>query len=653
MSWRALFINVFTLCCVVGCAEVWEAPNIVRNPGFEIVDANGVPEAWTSYTTVSDVVHSGQRALFYENRDPARYVLASQPLTLEVGKAYEISAWIRTEDVVGEEMGATICLEWWGEDGKYLGGHYPAGVKGTSDWQHISSRSGRVPEEAVRCNVTCYLRKGMTGKAWWDDIEVKQWREPPLSTVLLEPNYRGQIYPDTQHIQVGCVLNLVDYDLAFDETILTTQISARDSGAIARTTRHRVRGPEMVLKLPVRGLAPGSYDLHINLLRRADEAKLDSEEWQLQVLTEEERAARLSYIDLHNRLIINGEPFFPLGMYWHSINEPDLALYAESAFNCLMPYGAPTREQMDLAYRYGVKVIYSVKDIYYGSTYCPEGITTIEDERRFIEQKVKEFREHPALLAWYLNDELPVTYMDRLKAHQAWLEELDPNHPTWVVLYQVGQIGEYLHTFDVIGTDPYPIPTDIARRAGTWTKMTVEAVHNRRPVWMVPQVFNWACYRKTEEAKQGLRPPTLAEMRSMTWQCITEGAKGLIYYSWFDIKRDKVVPFEEQWGYVKQVAAEVGAMIPVLLSVEPVPEITVSQRDWLHWTVRRLGKTVYLIATNDEDRQHQVTFQLPATPTSVHLRDAAVPISIPADGKLTAKFEPHRVLIYELQFGEH
>ena len=121
-----------------------------------------------------------------------------------------------------------------------------------------------------------------------------------------------------------------------------------------------------------------------------------------------------------------------------------------------MPYGAPSKEQMDLAQQYGLKVIYSVKDIYYGSTYAPKDIQTEEDERTFIEGKAEQFRDHPALLAWYLNDELSVEYMPRLEAHQAWMEELDPDHPTWIVLYQVGQLEQYRKTFDVLGTDPTP-----------------------------------------------------------------------------------------------------------------------------------------------------------------------------------------------------
>ena len=56
-------------------------------------------------------------------------------------------------------------------------------------------------------------------------------------------------------------------------------------------------------------------------------------------------------------------------------------------------------------------------------------LKTEADEEALIRSRVKQFRDHPALLAWYLNDELPQTYMPRLEAHQRWVAQ-DDNHFT-------------------------------------------------------------------------------------------------------------------------------------------------------------------------------------------------------------------------------
>ena len=241
-----------------------------------------------------------------------------------------------------------------------------------------------------------------------------------------------------------------------------------------------------------------------------------------------------------------------------------------------MPYGAANPAQMDAIHRHGLKIIYSIKDYYAGTRWSPKSIQTEADERPAVEKTVLAYRDHPALLAWYLNDELPAAMIGRLAAHQEWLEELDPDHPTWVVLYQVDEVRRYLASFDVVGTDPYPIPSRPAAMALDWTRRTHQAGFGRRAVWQVPQIFNWAAYRKGAE-REASRAPTALEMRSMAWQCIAGGANGLIFYSWFDLwKMNASEPFEQRWAEVTAMAAEIREMVPVMLSVEPVPAITVT-----------------------------------------------------------------------------
>ena len=254
---------------------------------------------------------------------------------------------------------------------------------------------------------------------------------------------------------------------------------------------------------------------------------------------------------------------------------------------------------------------YSVKDIYHGTRYCPAYIKSQDDEVPFIREKVEAFKDHPALLAWYINDELPVRLLDRLAARRRLMEQLDPDHPTWVVLYQIDDVRQYLPTFHAIGTDPYPIPTRPVAMAGEWARKTIDAVCGTRPVWMVPQVFNWANYKDDPEEKGMHRAPTFEEMRSMAWQCIAEGANGLVFYSWFDLRRDPTAPFEEQWPKVRQIVAEIDRLVPVLLSVEDVPAIETDAGAWLNWTVKKHEDTVYLIAVNNQPERHMATFHLP------------------------------------------
>jgi hypothetical protein len=609
---RLLVVALTVLCAGVASGE---AVNLVVNPGFEEADGQQCRH-WSGpaavYSRDTAAKRAGAAALKFVNPDPKNYALCSQQLPLVPGRCYEVSAWGRTENVVGDDSGATVCLEWYAEDGQYVGGHYPAGFKGTTDWQQLQSVSGRVPANAARCSVTCYVRKGMTGTAWWDDIAVTRHREDPLSTVLLRPNYRGLVTDaGPPSATVRAEVDLVDYDLRLTEVGLAWAVRQAESAKPERQGFVRSLSSSTTnLEIPVRELAPGSYLLDVSLVDQKTNAHLSQKTHRLARVQAAPR--RATYLDEHNRLVVNGEPFFPLGMYWSGVTEDLLRVYADSAFNCLMPYGGATPEQMDLIHKHGLKIIYTVKDCYFDSAYCPQDIKSEDDEYPHLKGKVEAFRDHPALLAWYLNDELSLSFLPRLKAHQQWLEELDPGHPTWVVLYQVGQVRDYIETFDAIGTDPYPIPGSPARRAAEWTRQTVEAVARSRPAWQVPQVFNWACYRKTEEEKGALRPPTLEEMRSMAWQCIAEGARGLVFYSFFDLQKDTRFPFEQQWPKVKTVAKEISDLIPVLLSVEsPVP-LAMKPRPWLHTLTRQYGGSTFLVLVNDGPEAGATWVRLPA-----------------------------------------
>ncbi len=634
------------------------ATNLVRNPSFELANANrAIAAEWNGtppvYTLDTAAARTGKASLKYVNQDPQRYLLCTQKVPVQPGWKCRVSAWVKTQDIAGNDSGATICLEWQGKDGEWLGGVYPTGIKGTRDWTRVDAIT-RLPEDATSCTVACYVRKEMTGTAWFDDVELVRIADPPMRTVLLSPNYRGWIMAaDPQDIRIQVRWNLADHDLRPQDLQVRAVLGSGQESGLRQATGHPAGGPRghLGLQLPTAGLEPGDYDLAVRM-EGPDGRELQTDHHRICCLPE--APLPKAVIDQHRRLLVEGKPFFPIGMYWSSINSRDLAVYAQSKFNCLMPYGSPTKQQMDLAHAHGLKVIYSIKDWYAGSAYCPQFIQSEADEEPHVRDRVREFREHPALLAWYLNDELPQQYMPRLEAHQQWVAEEDPNHPTWVVLYQIHEVAAYLKTFDVIGTDPYPIGRSPASMAAQWTAETFRQVEGSRPMWQVPQLHNWANYDKTEAEKQRGRTPTYDEVRSMAWQCICEGATGLVFYSWYDMRRNPDVPFDVQWNGLQRVAAEIDQRSSILLSVDPVPTVTVAAASpgWLHWLARAHDGKLYLFAVNDGDGEGTVAFTLPSTPKAV--RELGENRAIQPDGsRLEVRLPRLAVQCYEIEIAAH
>jgi hypothetical protein len=217
-------------------------------------------------------------------------------------------------------------------------------------------------------------------------------------------------------------------------------------------------------------------------------------------------------------------------------------------------------------------------------------------------EEVEAFRDHPALLAWYANDELPLSYMEQLTRKYRLVRAADPNHPVWVVLYQVDDIPSYMPTTDVIGTDPYPVPAQPLSMAGDWARKTVAGTGGAGAVWMVPQAHDWSVYRKPEERQATDRAPTLGDVRNMSLQCLAEGAMGLVYYSYFDLKRDPK-GFDVRWADMKQVVSEVRLLVPYVLSTDPAPDIGLRVTgSGAHARAWRLGNEVAVVAANGSAR---------------------------------------------------
>lgn len=279
---------------------------------------------------------------------------------------------------------------------------------------------------------------------------------------------------------------------------------------------------------------------------------------------------RCVWIDAQRRARVCGKPFFPLGTYG-GIGEKDIANFRGGPFNTIMAYEAPDRAALDRAAAHGLKVISGVNHVFADAKSAPEDVKTPDDERAWLKRYVSSVKDHPALLAWYSADEIPVTKLLQLVSRRDLLEELDPEHPVWWVMNNTALTRHYLPSFDVAGADPYPVydGADISSSA-RWTRQTVQGCGGGRAAWMVPQIFSWSHYNR----KGGV--PTRDEIRNQTWQCIAEGATGIIYFKYGDLKNnaDTGRTFEDRWADVTNVAWEVRRAIPLLLSETPAPAVS-------------------------------------------------------------------------------
>jgi hypothetical protein len=269
-------------------------------------------------------------------------------------------------------------------------------------------------------------------------------------------------------------------------------------------------------------------------------------------------------------LIVNKLPFFPFGFYCYSPVYPTLPEEeVVKGFNMISPYQKISQETfndrkayMDRCAELGMKVHYNLLSVSGGGGVGSkiDGLSDEEKRKRLISE-IKSFRDHPALLAWYISDEPNGgrSSPEQLEEIYSIVKENDPWHPVSIVfMAPFMSAKKYSSALDIVMTDPYPIPNLPATLPGdVASKLRAEFV-GKRPFWMVPQAFGggelWS------------REPTIQEIRSMTWQSIINGATGIQYFV-----RQGLNYFpksEATWSECGRMAIEVAELTPWLLSDE-------------------------------------------------------------------------------------
>jgi hypothetical protein len=328
-------------------------------------------------------------------------------------------------------------------------------------------------------------------------------------------------------------------------------------------------------------------------------------------------------------------------MYYSAglVCQSNLNRYTEGPFNCIMPYSSRLKtEQMDLCHSMGLKVMFDLRI----------GLNDPDAGRAPLAEKIAMHKNHPALLAWYTNDERPVSDIPKLKLRQQWVEELDKDHPTWSVQDVFYETRHYLGSYDVLGMDPYPVPKKPIETVISSMRQGKAGTFGTKAVWQVPQAFGWGWLGRRERA--GERGPTKEEIANMTWQSIAGGANGIIYYALHTMRKASAIPgddFEKAWKRVKSAAAEVKKYEPVLLSLETPPEVSggtdaVAVRTWRH------GGYVYLMAVNCTVMQQSATVTVDAkTSKGVEADFGAMPEI--KGGKIDFSFGPLGYVMLKLR----
>lgn len=541
----------------------------------------------------------GRKMIAFESSVPCGTGCPSMPVSLLPGNRYSFSALVNA-DISGGVV--QLMLEWRDAKGRRLGSSYGNPLNDNEvlppGWLRYGGMTPSIPDGAKSAALFFYVSNGGKGQALFDAFDLTRFDAYSVGP-LLSSEYRN--------VSTGGIVRFVAPLHGFSGLkISASKFDSFFSYAGRDGRKRRIRAAKTDLdsaevSLDASKMAIGTNTVSFEIFSGGKcFGKAAADFARVPRLPE-----RRVWIDGKKRLIVDGKPFFMLGMYWRNITPAELDAFCPSPFNTVLPCQRPVRAQFDMCAERGLKMCYPFEHRY-----------DVPGESTNVVRIVNELKDHPALLLWYLNDERPVSMVNQVMARHNLVLSLDDQHPTWTMCDHPEKVKSFLGSYEIVGADAYPIGNELpgypyplenvlkhARMARKWS-------YGLHPLWHVPQSFSWGWFRKGRTDHIGMRYPTREEIRQMTWQYLAAGANGIMYYA-FNALRDnfKGGEFDRKWAELKEIAAEVKSFEEVFLSAENPPAVSgmtasVGARAW------RYRGVTWLLAVNATRSPQKATLKL-------------------------------------------
>jgi len=418
-------------------------------------------------------------------------------------------------------------------------------------------------------------------------------KEATLMVTMQTENVLPEIMPP------GLILELyerytVDVNKGMDKHLKTVPLNAN----------------RMLIPLDLSGFAFGNHECLV-IVRDKDAREIFRESIMLHRYKKTDYQVQIDRMS--NTLIVNGEPFFPVGWWGGTQVAEEMARFGFNTLIDFFPQDGQT---------YGLMSLYRIKR---GDFY-----TTFEQ----FEETIKSLRKNPSLLGWYFDEpDVAVVAPEVMNRINDFVRYRDPYHPVVVNFLNAqtyGQLGrDYSRGLDILQVDRY---MDDPATMRYWFDSAVKCADGK-PAWF---------WMKGSHFWTG-RHPTPAETRCMGYIAITHGATGIFYFLLADIKMALM-----QMGSFIQ---EINEMRPILTSPNSDRKVEVNPKEKIGLLIKKYNGKEYMIAVNSDRVKKEVEFKF-----MDEIKNKVVEV-LRENRKIKAEknsfqdiFEPYGVHIYELIF---
>lgn len=598
----------------------------LANPGFEQQWEGWKPAEAQAFSIVSveGTARSGQNCARLDCGEATRYSASLRQPLPEVGPGvYVLRFWIKSRDLGGQKKatsGARVSIEYLLADGTRS---WPSTevFRGTRDWT-AEELKVVIPAEVKPGSVTISLHRyggADGGEAWFDDLQLARVMPPPIEAFLLYPNYRGLLSDDGPG-RIRLRIRVNDPSAAGPPVVEVFDGQQRSVASVSVPA-----DLSKPLEIDAAGWPAGLYRV---------EARSGGYRYPAYVVNKIPAAVRNGmpvWFDADQALHLGGKPTFPIGLYNttlrfynrddevdHSAEAARLEKMAEAPINANINYwfwypGMEARRRyLGAMAERGMWFLDTVNNVYppFPSTpmareIVPEaaGRETLDTQElvdRYQAGLAERMSELSNFLGWYAMDERGFDEVPRHFHQRQVLAEADPGHPIVGISNKPAELSFWRDTVDVLGMDPYPLMNMKAGRplslVGEWTRSTVDATDGSRPVWTVIQFFQgWSTDRW----------PTEDELRTMSLMAITEGARGLFYWSYGSrALKDVGDPEqrEEYWQRLVRVTREIKSLEPALVAADAPGCVKAVSDPRVRWRARVAGGKCYVFCYLPADK---------------------------------------------------
>lgn len=630
--------------------------NLLKNADFESIDtATKLPSEWAAskaFSIDTTVSHAGKASLRLKDAPAFPYAeSARQKLYLRKG-TYRFSGWVKTEGMSEANKGVRLGIA----------GFTTALIAGTTEWrQVVLEKIAITKDDYYEFNVQAYSEP--SGTAWFDSIELRR-ENLPVDAFLLYPNYRGMLFDDqAQTIRLQVTVDPPE-GTSLAEYVVESRIEPEGGTSVTPVLSAVIplKDPSFMVKIDGASLLTGrSYLLRIRLLNARSRALVyEYPAYNIVKVAGADRAAMTVSFDEHNRFLVRGKPTFFLGVYdaglgyftaerqWVDTLTAQRRLF-ELPLNLYINYwyGGASALSMQLL----MNVLQASNILYLQTGNCfDRGYDAKSFKIDTDSAYLQDLSSHKGLAGFYTADECVAALAPTMFVQYQRLKTAKPDGITFGATIAPESAHLWRDTLDVIAPDPYPLygvePSGgyPLGKVADWTRTTRAGVQESRPIMTVLQFF---------QGTSNSRWPNRAELRTMSYMAITEGANGLLYWSLGvralsyvckDWCPERVAHFED----LKAVMNELKGLEPALVSIDR-PDLLAANGNAtaVRTRVKYANGKAYLIAYNATNLKTSAAFTWKQSILQVRAYGENRLLS-PVGTTFSDSFGPYEAHVYEI-----